>query len=78
LPPHWLTPAGFDAPYYSGIRISLSRGYRLYQNGIKIQMPTELREISDLSPLVQTLTQPYERALLIYPREIEPMLRGEL
>ena len=71
---HWLTQAGFDASYYSGIRISLSRGYTLYQKGIKIQMPTELREISELSPLVQTLTQPYERAWLIYPREIEPML----
>lgn len=75
---HWLTQAGFDAPYYSGIRIFLSRGYTLYQKGIKIQMPTALQEISDLSPLVQTLTQPYERAWLIYPREIEPMLKFEL
>jgi HD superfamily phosphohydrolase len=75
---HWLTQAMFDAPYYSGIRISLSRGYTLYQKGIKIQMSTELRQISDLSPLVQTLTQPYERAWLIYPREIESLLRGEL
>ncbi|MEX0267738.1 HD domain-containing protein [Leptolyngbyaceae cyanobacterium UHCC 1019] len=71
---HWLTQSEFDAPYYSGIRISLSRGYTLYQKGIKIQMPTGLQQISDLSPLVQTLTQPYERAWLIYPREIEPML----
>ncbi len=75
---HWLTQAGFDAPYYSGIRISLSRGYTLYQKGIKIQMPTGLQQISDLSPLVQTLTQPYERAWLIYPREIEPLLGLEL
>lgn len=71
---HWLTAAGFDAPYYSGIRISFSRGYTLYQKGIKIQSPYGLEQISDLSPLVQTLTQPYERAWLIYPREIESNL----
>ncbi|MBM0740600.1 HD domain-containing protein [Phormidium sp. CLA17] len=74
---YWLTQAGFDAPYYSGIRISFSRGYTLYQKGIKIQTPTELQEISNLSPLVQTLTQPYERAWLIYPKEIESMLSFE-
>lgn len=72
---HWLTQAGFQAPYYSGIRISFSRGYTLYQKGIKIQTSSRLEEISQLSPLVQTLTQPYERAWLIYPREIEQLLQ---
>ncbi|MDX2229379.1 MAG: HD domain-containing protein [Leptolyngbyaceae cyanobacterium bins.349] len=71
---HWLTDAGFHAPYYSGIRISFSRGYTLYQKGIKIQTSSGLEQISELSPLVQTLTQSYERAWLIYPREIEPLL----
>ncbi|NJP08388.1 MAG: HD domain-containing protein [Leptolyngbyaceae cyanobacterium RU_5_1] len=71
---HWLTQAGFDAPYYTGIRISFSRGYTLYQKGIKIQTSSELKQINELSPLVRTLTQPYERAWLIYPREIESML----
>jgi len=68
---HWLTQLEFDAPYYSGIRISFSRGYTLYQKGIKIQIDTGLAEISELSPLVQTLTQPYQRAWLIYPRQLE-------
>lgn len=68
---HWLTQAGFDAPYYSGIRISFSRGYTLYQKGIKIQTTSGLEQISELSPLVRTLTQPYERAWLIHPREVE-------
>lgn len=72
---HWLTQVGFQASYYSGIRISFSRGYTLYQKGIKIQTPSRLEEISQLSPLVQTLTQPYERAWLIYPREIEQLLQ---
>jgi hypothetical protein len=67
---YWLTEAGLPADYYSGIRVSFSRGYTLYQRGIKIQTATGLEQISELSPLVQTLTQPYERAWLVYPREI--------
>jgi HD superfamily phosphohydrolase len=73
----WLTEINFNAPYYSGIRISFSRGYTLYQKGIKIQSDSDLAEISTLSPLVQTLTQPYQRAWLIYPREIESLLMTE-
>lgn len=71
---HWLNEMGINATYYSGIRISFSRGYTLYQKGIKIQDSTGLAQISELSPLVQTLTQPYQRAWLIYPRQIESKL----
>ncbi|XHX76239.1 MAG: HD domain-containing protein [Stenomitos frigidus ULC029] len=63
-----------DATYYAGLQVSLSRGYTLYQRGIKCHTPTGLQELSALSPLVQTLTNPYERAWLIYPRAIEPTL----
>jgi uncharacterized protein len=72
---HWSTVAGFDAAHCSGIRICFSRGYTLYQKGIKIQTPHGLKQLSDLSPLVQTLVEPYERAWLIYPREIESQLQ---
>jgi uncharacterized protein len=71
---HWLTESNFEAGYYSGIRISFSRGYTLYQKGIKIQTTMGLKQISELSPLVNTLIQPYERAWLIYPREVETKL----
>ncbi|MGI0486892.1 HD domain-containing protein [Pantanalinema rosaneae CENA516] len=71
---HWLTQAGFQATYYAGLRVSFSRGYTLYQRGIKIQTPTGLTEISELSPLVRTLTQPYQRVWLIHPREVEGKL----
>jgi uncharacterized protein len=71
---HWLTESNLEAGYYSGIRISFSRGYTLYQKGIKIQTTTGLKQISELSPLVNTLIQPYERAWLIYPREVETKL----
>lgn len=70
----WLRDAGWDAPYYAGLRIFLSRGYTLYQRGIKVQTIKGLEELSDLSPLVQKLTTSYERAWLIYPRQIESQL----
>jgi uncharacterized protein len=69
-----LTAAGFDAPFYAGIRITRSRGYTLYQRGIKVQSSQGLAELSDVSPLVKTLTDTRDRAWLIYPREIEPCL----
>jgi len=70
----WLTDAGFDASYYAGFRVAFSRGYTLYQRGIKVQTPTGLRELNALSPLVQTLTNADQRVWLIYPREIEVQL----
>ncbi|UBF27925.1 HD domain-containing protein [Kovacikia minuta CCNUW1] len=68
---YWLANAGFAADYYAGLQVSFSRGYTLYQRGIKFLTPTGLEEISNLSPLVRTLTNPYQRVWLIYPREIE-------
>jgi len=70
----WLTQIGFAAPYYAGLRVAFSRGYTLYQSGIKLQTGSGLQEISQVSPLVQTLTQPFQRDWLIYPREIESAL----
>jgi uncharacterized protein len=63
-----------DPDYYVGLQFATTRGYTLYQRGIQLQTGTALTEISELSPLVQTLIQPLERAWLIYPREIEPDL----
>jgi HD superfamily phosphohydrolase len=71
-----LAIAGFQADYYSGIRVSCSRGYTLYQKGIKIQTSVKLEEISELSALVRTLIEPYERVWLIYPREIETVFHS--
>jgi uncharacterized protein len=62
------------AKYYVGLRTALTRGYTLYQKGINLSTEQGLVEISELSPLVQTLTQPWERTWLIYPRGIEPAL----
>jgi HD superfamily phosphohydrolase len=75
---YWLTNSGFAADYYSGLRVSFSRGYTLYQRGIKFLTPNGLEEISNLSPLVRTLTNPYQRTWLIYHRAIESALQSVL
>jgi uncharacterized protein len=63
-----------DPDYYVGLQCATTRGYTLYQSGIQLQTEIGLTEISELSPLVQTLIQPLERAWLIYPREVESSL----
>lgn len=67
----WLNQIGLEPQSYAGLRVAVSRGYTLYQKGINIQTTRGLQEISELSPLVQTLTQPIQKVWLIYPREIE-------
>ncbi|GAB4137599.1 MAG: HD domain-containing protein [Cyanobacteria bacterium J069] len=66
-----LSSQGLAADYYCGVRVALSRGYTLYQRGIKLQTEEGLRELSELSPLVQTLTQPLQRSWLIYPSNFD-------
>jgi uncharacterized protein len=58
---------GLDSEYYYGIRVALTKGYTLYQQGIEIQTAHGLQEITQLSPLVQTLSQPIQRAWLVHP-----------
>lgn len=71
---HLVEQIGLESFCYTGLRISVSRGYTLYHRGINIQTTAGLREIGELSPLVKTLDQSTERAWLIYPREIESQL----
>jgi uncharacterized protein len=71
---NWLEQLGFSSFYYAGLRTSLSRGYTLYQRGIKLQTSKGLQEISERSPLVKTLTRPEQRHWLLYPRDIETRL----
>jgi uncharacterized protein len=69
-----LTAQNLPADYYLGQQCSTTSGYTLYQRGIQLQATAGLTEISEVSPLVQTLTQPLQRAWLIYPREVEAFL----
>lgn len=69
-----LQQAGFVPDYYCGIRVAWSRGYTLYQRGIKLQTEDGLQEISDVSPLLRTLTEPLQKIWLLYPRDIDPKI----
>jgi len=71
----WTKQLGFDPEIYCGLRIAVSRGYTLYDRGINIQTTIGLREIGELSAMVQTLTQTVQRVWLIYPREIKTKLQ---
>ena len=62
---------GVDAARYSGLRHTWSKGYSVYQRGIKIKTRRGLKDINQLSPLVQTLSEPAQRTWLIYPYEVE-------
>lgn len=70
-----LAQQGLESAYYAGLRTTHSSGYTLYQQGIQLKTEAGLREISELSPLVQTLSQPGQRVWLIYPRQAESALR---
>ena len=66
---------GYSGEHYSGLRRTWSRGYTTYNQGICVYSDNAFVDIKDLSPLVQTLSQPIERTWLLYPREIHPWLR---
>ncbi len=66
-----LLSEGVEAHRYSGLRHTWSKGYSVYQRGIKIQTPRGLKDIKQLSALVQTLSEPAQRTWLIYPREVQ-------
>ena len=71
-----LEQQGLDSAYYAGLRTTQSSGYTLYQQGIQLKTESGLCEISELSPLVQTISQPGQRVWLIYPRQVEAVLSG--
>lgn len=65
-----LAADGVEVDRYSGLCHIWSKGYSVYQQGIKIKTRRGLKEINQLSPLVQTLSQPAQRTWLIYPGEV--------
>ncbi|MEL6813931.1 MAG: HD domain-containing protein [Cyanobacteria bacterium J06598_3] len=65
-----LAADGVAVDRYSGLCHIWSKGYSVYQQGIKIKTRRGLKEINQLSPLVQTLSQPAQRTWLIYPGEV--------
>jgi uncharacterized protein len=65
-----LAALGLEGDRYSGLRHIWSRGYTLYQRGIKLHRDDQLQDIKQVSPLVQTLARPFERIWLLYPRDL--------
>ena len=65
-----LATEGVEAHRYSGLRHTWSKGYKTYDQGIKIKTSRGLKEIDQISSLVQTLVEPAQRTWLIYPSEV--------
>ncbi|MDW8421581.1 MAG: HD domain-containing protein [Pseudanabaenaceae cyanobacterium SKYGB_i_bin29] len=63
-----LDSLGYNPEFYCGIRTTLTKGYTLYQGGIPVLLEDQLVEISQISPLINALTQPNHRSWLIHPR----------
>ncbi len=61
---------GWDEHYYCGLYQRSIRGYTLYDKGIKVQTGQGSQDITELSPLVRSLSHTQTRAWLIYPREL--------
>ncbi|HIK44948.1 MAG TPA: hypothetical protein IGR64_08680 [Leptolyngbyaceae cyanobacterium M65_K2018_010] len=67
---------GLSGRSYAALRPIWSRGYTTYQQGIHMHLDNRLVDIKDISPLVNTLSQPSERIWLLYPREIQSWLKA--
>ena len=62
-----LISQGLESKYYCGIRVSRTKGYSIYKQGINVQTEQGLQDIARLSPLVQAIVQPIQRAWLLHP-----------
>jgi hypothetical protein len=69
---------GWDPCSYLGVRSAHTKGYTLYYQGISLNTEEGLKEIADLSPLVQALTQSQEQTWLIFPRELSDSVEEAL
>jgi hypothetical protein len=70
--------AGYAPEVYCGLIQSQSRGYTLYQRGIKIWVDGHSIDIKRLSPIVEPLTHTYQRTWLLHPAEVTPWLDEQL
>jgi len=62
-----LIAQGLEPKYYCGIRVSRTKGYSIYKQGINVQTEQGLQDIARLSSLVQAIVQPIQRAWLVHP-----------
>jgi HD superfamily phosphohydrolase len=69
---------GYDPAIYCGLSQSQSRGYTLYQRGIKMWVDHQPIDIKHLSPIVEPLTHTYQRTWLLHPPAVTPWLDEQL
>jgi hypothetical protein len=72
---HHLDHQGYSGDHYCALRHIWSRGYTTYQQGIELFSDNSFVDIKQISPIVKTLSQSYQRIWLLYPREIHPWLQ---
>ncbi|MGK7907464.1 MAG: HD domain-containing protein [Synechococcus sp.] len=68
---HELNRLGLACDSYLGLHSAHARGYSLYHEGIHLKGDGGYREIAELSPLVNSLTQTAPTTRIIFPREVE-------
>jgi hypothetical protein len=71
----YLNGQGYSGQHYCALQHIWSRGYTTYQQGIELFSDNTFVDIKQISPIVQTLSQSYQRIWLLYPRDIHPWLR---
>jgi hypothetical protein len=71
----YLNQQGYSGQHYCTLRHIWSRGYTTYQQGIELYRDNMFLDIRQISPIVQTLSQSYEKIWLLYPREIHAWLQ---
>ena len=64
------TAAGLDPESCCGLQQRSSRGYNVYQGGLRLWDGQRLQALEQRSALVDTLAQAQETAWLIHPREV--------
>lgn len=69
---------GYDPQIYCGLSQSQSRGYTLYQRGIKLWIDDQPVDIKHVSPVVEPLAHTYQRTWLLHPPEVTPWLDEQL
>ena len=69
---------GYTPEVYCGLTQSHSRGYTLYQRGIKIWVDGQPIDIKNLSPVVEPLTHTYQRTWLLHPAEVTPWVDKQI
>jgi len=70
--------AGLDPDLCCGLRGRRSTGYRPYVGGLRLWNGQDLQALEQVSPLVNSLSQPQELAWLLHPREVRDQLRQQL